>query len=184
MENLHTGGAAAMAVPVQDRQTVTPEGCRVEPLISGVVIRRVSPQEDERGEICEIYNPAWGVLPAPVVYVYQASLRPGRIKGWVVHYLQDDRLFLSSGRIRIALFDNRSGSPTYRLLNLFTITERNRALVVIPKGVFHAIQNVGETEACFVNMPTCAYDHANPDKHRLPLKNDLIPFDFSGPSGW
>jgi hypothetical protein len=24
---------------------------------------------DERGEVCEIYNPAWGVMDAPLVYV-------------------------------------------------------------------------------------------------------------------
>ncbi len=68
-------------------------------------------------------------------------------------------------------------------MNVFTITERNRALVVIPRFVFHARQNVGETEAAFVNMPSRPYDHANPDKYRLPLKNDLIPFSFDDGEG-
>lgn len=175
---------APSSVPVRDLQTVTPEGESVRPMIHGVVLRRAIPQEDERGEICEIFNPAWGVLPVPLVYVYQATLRPGRIRGWVVHREQDDRLFVSMGRVRVALFDNRPESITYRMLNVFTITERNRALVIIPRGVFHAIQNVGETEAAFVNMPTRAYNHGNPDKYRLPLKNDLIPFDFNTPAGW
>ncbi len=153
-------------------------------MIHGVVIRRIATQEDERGEVCEILNPAWGVHPAPIVYVYQTTLRPGRIKGWVVHREQDDRLFVSMGRLRIGLFDNRPESTTYRMLNVFTVTERSRALVIIPRNVFHGVQNVGETEAVFINMPTRPYNHANPDKYRLPLKNDLIPFDFNTPAGW
>jgi dTDP-4-dehydrorhamnose 3,5-epimerase len=70
------------------------------------------------------------------------------------------------------------------MLNLFTVSERSRALVVIPRGVYHALQNVGETEAMFVNMPTAAYDHANPDKCRLPIRNDLIPLAFEDLPGW
>jgi dTDP-4-dehydrorhamnose 3,5-epimerase len=63
-------------------------------------------------------------------------------------------------------------------LNKFTVTERNRSLVVIPRGVYHALENVGNGEAVFINLPTRAYNHENPDKYRLPLKNPLIPFDF------
>jgi len=29
-----------------------------------------------------------------------------------------------------------------------------------------------------VNMPTRQYNHENPDKYRLPLDTDLIPYDF------
>jgi dTDP-4-dehydrorhamnose 3,5-epimerase len=34
------------------------------------------------------------------------------------------------------------------------------------------------------NLPTWPYDHADPDKYRLPIKNDLIPFDFDDGPGW
>jgi dTDP-4-dehydrorhamnose 3,5-epimerase len=172
-----------MTHPVKDRQTVTSEGEPVARQIEGVVIRRSAPIEDERGEMVEVYRPAWGLHPDPLVYVYQVSLRPRVIKGWVVHQHQDDRLFISRGVIRWALYDNRLESPTHQLLNLFTFSERNRALLIIPRGVFHAAQNVGDTEAVFINMPTQPYDHADPDKYRLPIKNDLIPFDFNDGPG-
>jgi dTDP-4-dehydrorhamnose 3,5-epimerase len=29
-----------------------------------------------------------------------------------------------------------------------------------------------------------AYDHANPDKYRLPLDTDLIPYKFENSRGW
>jgi dTDP-4-dehydrorhamnose 3,5-epimerase len=67
----------------KDRQTVTPEGKSVLPLIHDVHIRYAVTHPDERGTICEIYNPAWNFSDAPVVYVYQVTLRPRRVKGWV-----------------------------------------------------------------------------------------------------
>lgn len=170
--------------PVKDEQTVTPEGKSVKAMIAGVVIRYAPPQEDERGELTEVYNPAWGIHPEPLVYVYQTTLRPGKVKGWVLHKKQDDRLFISIGTVRWALFDDRPESPTYKQLNTLTVSERNRALLVIPRGVFHAVQNVGIGDAVFINMPTRPYNHADPDKYRLPLKNDLIPFDFEDEKGW
>lgn len=80
-----------------------------------------------------------------------------------------------------AFFDDRRDSPTYKLLNVFTFSELNRTLFNIPIGVYHAVKNVGAREAVFLNLPNRAYDHAEPDKYRLPLKNDLIPFDFAQP---
>lgn len=170
--------------PIKDRQTVTPDFNPVGQSIQGLVVRRLPPVEDERGEIVEVFRGSWGVSPDPLVYVYQISIRPGRIKGWVVHRLQEDRIFISRGVMRWAFFDDRAESPTHRLVNEFTFSERNRALFVIPRGVFHAVQNIGDTEAVFINMPTRAYDHANPDKFRLPIENDRIPFVFNDGRGW
>lgn len=39
------------------------------------------------------------------------------------------------------------------------VGERNRAMLIIPRGVYHAVQNVGGTDAYFINLPTRAYDH-------------------------
>ncbi len=176
--------ASFITTPTKDAQTVTAEGNPVKTWIEGVQIKRLLPQEDERGELCEMYNPAWGLHPAPLVYVYQTTLRTGKVKGWVMHEKQEDRLFMSMGVVRWALFDNRPESPTYKQLNVFTVSERYRALLVIPRGVYHAVHNVGTQDAVFINMPTAPYNHADPDKYRLPLKNDLIPFAFEDGLGW
>lgn len=167
-----------MSSPVKDVPTVRPDGSRLEPLIAGVVVRHQAPVEDERGGIVEVYRPSWGVHDEPLVYVYQITIMPGVVKGWVQHEHQDDRLFVSRGRVRFALYDDREGSPTRGRLNVFTITDRHRALVVIPKLVFHGVENVGLEEAVCINMPTRPYAHDDPDKSRLPLVNDRIPFDF------
>jgi dTDP-4-dehydrorhamnose 3,5-epimerase len=171
-------GARPASGPVQDRQTVTPEGARTAPRIAGVVVRPAVTHLDERGELCEIYNPAWGVHSEPLVDVYQTMVRPHKVKGWVLHYLQDDRIFVSLGTLRWVLYDARDGSPTRGTIEEIFLSERSRALLVIPRGVYHAVQNVGDHDAYFVNLPTRPYDHASPDKYRLPLDTDLIPFRF------
>jgi len=175
---------AEQVEPLKDKQMVTADGESVLPRIHGVVIRRALPIEDKRGEIVEMYRPSWGLHPDPLVYIYQISLRVGAVKGWVAHKRQEDRIFMSQGVVRWALFDDRQDSPTHKLLNTLTFSERNRTLLIIPRGVYHAVQNIGAVEAVFINMPSRAYDHADPDKYRLPTKNALIPFAFDDGPGW
>jgi len=182
------GSMAEMAnetvLPRKDPATITPDGKLLKPMIDGVVVRYQQPVEDRRGEVLEVYRPSWGVHEDPLVYVYQIRLRPGAIKGWVIHEHQDDRLFFVTGVLRWGLYDDRPGSPTRGLVNDLVFSERAAALLVIPRGVYHAVRNIGTTDAIFINMPTRAYEHGTPDKLRLPLKTPLIPFDFDDGPGW
>lgn len=57
-------------------------------------------------------------------------------------------------------------------------------VLVIPRGVYHAVQNVGSGDAYFVNMPSRSYDHENPDKYRLSVASGLIPYSFEDRLGW
>lgn len=175
--------AVPSVAPTKDVQSVTADGISVAPSIEGVVIRRVPPQEDERGEVTEVWNRSWPGLDDEVVHCAMIVTRPGVVRGWGMHRKQDDRLFISHGRLRFGLYDDREESPTRGLLNVFTVTDRHRAMIRIPRGVWHGAQNVGEVDAVFLYFPTRPYDYADPDKYRLPLKNDLIPFDFGDPPG-
>ncbi len=168
-----------LTAAVQDPQTVTPDGTPVKPVIDGLLIQHRPPNTDPRGELIEVFNPAWGIHPDPLVYAYAVVAYPGSVRAWVMHKEQDDRIFVLGGRSRWAFYDARADSPTHRMLNVFVFTERHRVLFTIPRGVFHGTQNIGQTDATFINMPSRPYNHANPDKYRLPVKNDLIPFDFS-----
>jgi dTDP-4-dehydrorhamnose 3,5-epimerase len=107
----------------------------------------------------------------------------GYVKGWVVHLEQDDRLFFALGRARLVLYDGRQDSPTFKRLNRFESGDLNRALIRIPAGVYHAVRNVGAAEVFYYNMPTKPYRHENPDKFRLPLDNDIIPYKFRNVRG-
>jgi dTDP-4-dehydrorhamnose 3,5-epimerase len=173
-----------MITPKKDVQTTTPTGEPIVQLIDGVVIRPAFTLADERGTLCEILSPAWDLHEAPIVYVYQFTIRPGKIKGWHQHHLHDDRIFISQGTVKVVLYDDRPESPTYRMVNEIYRNEHQRTIMVIPAFVFHAHQNVGNTEALFVSMPTRPYNHADPDVFRLPVNNDQIPYRFEQKLGW
>jgi dTDP-4-dehydrorhamnose 3,5-epimerase len=162
--------------PVEDVPTVTPDGERLEPRIEGVRVRRAIVHSDERGSLTEICSEAWDFADEPLVYVYKSTIRAGQKKGWVVHFEQDDRLFLDHGAVKLALYDARSDSPTYGMVNVLFFGSANRALVRIPAGVFHGLVNLGESEVAFINLPTRPYRHERPDKARLPADTEAIPY--------
>ena len=168
----------------QDIQTVAADGEPVGRLIDGVVLRHQVTQVDERGTLCEILDPRWNVTDSPIVYVYQFTIRPGKAKGWHVHRLHDDRIFISRGEVKVVLYDDRDDSATQGMVNVIYRSELRRSLMVIPRGVFHAHVNIGSTEALLVSMPTRGYDHASPDVFRLPLDTDAIPYRIEDPMGW
>src|SRR5271156_1790046 len=118
--------------PKKDKQTVTVDGQPVARLIDGVIVRSSVTHIDDRGTLCEIHPPHAAPLEKPVVYVYQFTIRPGKIKGWHVHHLHDDRIFLSQGQVKVVLYDSRKESPTFGAINEIYRSELSRDLMVIP----------------------------------------------------
>jgi len=165
--------------PIKDTQTVTADGKPTAPRIHGMITRSAVTQSDTRGELEEVFRVDWDFQPDPVVHVYRVTVFAGSGRGWIVHKTSDDRIYHCSGRLHWAFYDDRPESPTYKMINKITVTDSTRTLFVIPRGVYHACFNHFTDDAIFINMPTVAYDHANPDKYRLPLNNDLIPYDPS-----
>jgi dTDP-4-dehydrorhamnose 3,5-epimerase len=171
-----TNGPVSAGAPTQRAQSVTPEGKYVAPTIDGVRVRPAITHPDKRGSVCEIISEGWE--DEPIVHVYEITIRPGVVKGWVKHELQDDRLFMAAGSIRLVLYDDREGSPTRGLVTEQCFDEHTRALVRVPAGVWHAVENVGISDLRMINSPTRAYNHESPDKWELPLDTELIPFSF------
>jgi dTDP-4-dehydrorhamnose 3,5-epimerase len=173
-----------MNEPIQDKQTVTPDGESLQPVPFGVTFRDAITQVDERGEVCEHYDMRWGWHNAPLVFVYSFTIRPGMIKGWGLHKKHEDRYFIMYGDIEVVLYDAREDSPTKGLVSKIFLSERRRRLMNIPAGVWHGERNIGLKDCLVINFPTIPYDHTSPDKYRLPLDTDQIPYKFDNPRGW
>lgn len=156
-------------------QTVSAVGGRTEALPHGVAVRELRTHADERGTVCELYDLRWGVQADPMVFAYLCTIRPGLAKGWGVHREHHDRYAFLSGELELALYDEGEDSPTSGLATTLVLSELHRQLLTIPPGVWHAERNIGQTDAVFVNFPTIPYDHASPDKYRLPLDTDELP---------
>jgi dTDP-4-dehydrorhamnose 3,5-epimerase len=170
--------------PVADRQTVTPDGTPIDALVHGMSVREIVTHTDDRGTVFELFDLRWEWHPDPLVFSYVFTVRPGVIKGWGLHRRHEDRYALLFGELELVLFDAREDSPTHGLVSKIVLSEHRRRAVNIPSGVWHADRNIGARDAVIVNFPTIPYDHAAPDKERLPLDTPLIPYSFEGGRGW
>lgn len=173
-----------MTSPPRDAATVSAEGKVLQPLPHGVEIHPLTTHPDDRGTICELFDPRWSFINSPFTYTYMATLRPGKVKGWALHHDHEDRYVLLFGEMQVMLFDAREDSPTKGLVASVVMSHYHRSMLNIPAGIWHADWNIGTTDAIFVNFPTKAYEHKNPDKYRLPIDTDQIPFKFPDERGW
>ncbi|MCB1501745.1 MAG: dTDP-4-dehydrorhamnose 3,5-epimerase family protein [Bauldia sp.] len=174
---------ATLAAARRDGQTSLPSGAPTRRLTHGVVIRDLPTFADERGSVTELYDLRWNFHPDPLVFAHTFTIRPGFVKGWGLHKKHEDRYAIFSGEMALVLFDPRPNSPTCGEVCRIILSEHRRQLVNVPRFVWHADHNIGTTDVLVVSFPTMAYDHADPDKYRLPLDTDLIPYSFGSALG-
>jgi dTDP-4-dehydrorhamnose 3,5-epimerase len=167
----------------KDAPLITREWQLLRRPIDGVHVHEVRHVPRDHGVITEMFRPEWDPSGLPVVQVYQSRLFPGAIGAWSCHAHTVDRLFVSDGQLKIVLYDAREGSATRgTLLELHSGTARP-ALLVVPPGVWHGVQNLGPTDAILVNCPTAAYNYEDPDHYRLPYDSPEIPYRWNVASG-
>lgn len=164
-------------------QTVGRNGAELGPPIDGVELVRLTSHVDHRGSLTQLIDARLPFWSDPIVYGYEVTIRPGRIKGWGMHEHQDDRYVVTGARMRVGLHDGRPDSPTYGTTAQVYFSEQTPGLLRIPAGVWHADQNWGETDLAFTNFPTRAYDPEQPDKLYMDPHSGEIPFDWSLPDG-
>ena len=80
--------------------------------------------------------------------------------------------------MRLALYDARVKSPTYKEVNDFVISLENPMLVHIPKNVYHGFKCVSDAEAIVINTVTLPYNYKKPDEYRLDAYDNDIPYDW------
>ncbi|KSV88327.1 dTDP-4-dehydrorhamnose 3,5-epimerase family protein [Sinorhizobium sp. GL28] len=185
--NTGTGGdvlSATLSAAEQDQRTVDEQRRSMAPLLDGMLFYESVRHDDDRGSVTELYDPRWGWHPDPLVFSYVFTIRPGMVKGWGLHKQHEDRYFVLSGELELVLFDPRPESSTCGKICKVYLSGNRPRLVNVPKFVWHADRNIGSSDVVVVNFPTIQYDHSNPDKYRLPIDTDLIPYSFGDAKGW
>lgn len=135
-------------------------------MIKGVKIKQLKVIPDSRGRLMEILRCDDEMFEV-FGQVYMTTAFPGIIKGWHYHKLQSDNFTCVMGKILLAVYDARPGSPTFGELNDFILSLDEPKLVHIPIGVYHGFKNIGDKEAVVVNTITKPYDQNTPDEYRL-----------------
>ncbi|MHB8841430.1 MAG: dTDP-4-dehydrorhamnose 3,5-epimerase family protein [Candidatus Aquicultor sp.] len=146
-------------------------------MIDGVKLKNLKVIPDERGRLMEILRGDDDVFEQ-FGQVYMTTTYPGVIKAWHLHKLQTDNIVVVKGMLKLALYDDREGSPTRGEVNEFFIGEHNPVLVQVPTDVYHGWKCMSETEAIVINIPTQSYNYREPDEHRLPYDSEVIPYDW------
>lgn len=162
----------------KDRQSITADWVPLVELIDGVRVREVKNVPKDNGVLVEVYRRDWLVDECGVDQVFQVALFPGAISAWHTHQLTTDRLFVNQGQLKIVLYDERPESPTKGRINEFRFGAVRPALVVVPPGVWHGVQNVGHEVGSVLNLVDRAYAYEDPDHWRLPPDTAQIPYTF------
>jgi dTDP-4-dehydrorhamnose 3,5-epimerase len=146
-------------------------------MIEGVKIKELKIILDERGWLMEILRRD-DPLFEKFGQVYLTTAYPGIVKAWHLHKKQTDNFTCIHGTMKVALYDTRKDSPTYKELNEFFTGENKPILISVPPLVYHGFKALGTETAYFLNIPTGLYDYRKPDEYRLPPNTNKIPYDW------
>lgn len=146
-------------------------------MIDGVTIKNLQPHADERGCLTEILRSDDEIFQK-FGQIYASLNYPGVIRAWHYHRKQDDLWAVVRGMVKAVLYDQRKDSPTHGEVQEVFLGEQNPVLLKIPVGVMHGYKTIGVEPSLLINLPTEAYDPADPDEYRLPFDTDQIPYDW------
>ena len=161
----------------KDRQLVRSDWSPLDPIgIEGVVAKQITNVITNDGYLTEIWRKDWELDDLPVGQVFQRIMAPRGGSGWHAHEVTTDRLFCAWGRVHVGLYDARLDSPTHGAVHDFRLGAERPAVIVVPPGIWHAVRNIGDHPAVYLNVVDVAYDYEDPDHFRIPIDSPLIPF--------
>jgi dTDP-4-dehydrorhamnose 3,5-epimerase len=145
-------------------------------MIDGVTIRPLKQIPDERGRVMHMLrcdDPQFERFGE----IYFSTVYPGVIKGWHRHKRMTLNYAVVTGTIKLVLYDDREGSPSYKQVQEIFLGAHNYALVRIPPMVWNGFKGVGVTEAIVANCATIPHD---PDEiERLDPFTTAIRYDWA-----
>lgn len=152
-----------------------------KPTIDGVKIIPVKNFIGEDGDFSEIIRLTNGEIEGiegmKVAQVNRSKLLPGSIKGWHLHFEQEDIFYLPpSDSLLVGLWDLRKISGTSGVSMKITLGAGVSSLLYIPRGVAHGMVNISGEPIDLFYFVNSQFDAKNPDERRLPW--DSLGADF------
>ena len=146
-------------------------------MLEGVQVKNLVRHCDERGYLLEVLRDDDELLERFGQTTYTMTY-PGVIKAFHWHKKQHDLWFVAIGEARVVLHDLREESSTKGKTQVIYAGEHNPLLIVIPPGVAHGYQVLGDKPVGLLYHTTRSYDPKEPDEERIAYDDPLIAFDW------
>lgn len=143
--------------------------------IEGLERLALSPSRDVRGCFVELYRSSWlsGIFGECSQLNCSVSL-PGVLRGLHYHLEQWDAWFPVAGRIRAAMADLRTGSPTRMKTCVMDLSASEPCGILIPPGVAHGYLAIDH--AVVVYLVNRFYDGT--DEYGVAWDDPLLGIDW------
>jgi len=145
--------------------------------IQGVKYKKLVRNSDDRGFFAEVVRDDEGFVKK-FGQLSVSKSNPGVIKAFHYHKKQDDIWFFPAGNARVVLHDLREDSETKGVTEQYFMGEDNPGALLIPIGVAHGYQVLGNQPVVITYLTTESYDPAHPDEERLDWNSPEIGFDW------
>lgn len=146
--------------------------------IHDVLVKKLITHPDDRGYFREILREDDNMLR----HFGQTAItksHPGVIKAFHWHEDQDDVWYVADGMARVVLYDRRDDSPSHGQTQVIYAGDDNAVVILIPVGVAHGYQVLGNKPVLMFYHVTKSYNPAAPDEQRIPFDDKTINFDWS-----
>ena len=146
--------------------------------IHDVVVKKLVTHSDDRGYFREVLREDDHLLRRFGQTSFTKTY-PGVVKAFHWHEDQDDIWYVADGMAQVVLYDRRPDSPTKGLTQVVYAGEDNPVIILIPAGIAHGYQVLGNKPVMLFYHVTKVYDPKNPDEQRLPFDDPAIGFDWT-----
>lgn len=145
-------------------------------MIAGVIYKELTKYPDERGffeELVRVSDPFFSEGFGQLSRSYMLS---GVVKAWHIHKTQIDWWYCSNGKVKVALYDSRTNSNTYKQLMEFSLGKNGQDIVLkIPAGVAHGLKVLeGPAELIYITSSLYSKD----EEGRIPYNDPVIGYDW------
>ena len=126
--------------------------------INGVVVCKLTRAFDSRGWLAELFRRDSIDEEFFPAMAYISSTNPGVTRGPHEHREQADLFcFIGPSNFKLRMWDNRRDSETFGCVQTVVVGEDNPSSVLVPAGVVHGYQNIGDREGIVINCPNRLY---------------------------
>jgi dTDP-4-dehydrorhamnose 3,5-epimerase len=107
-------------------------------MIEGVEFKELTTHADDRGFFREIIRNTDEIFKAGFGQISHSLVFPGIIKAWHGHKLQTQWNYVTTGLIKVVLYDNRESSKTYKqMMEFLSGDHQTPEVYCFPPGVLH-----------------------------------------------